>query len=595
MTGTKIFRIEGPNGVILNIEGPEDATDEELERAAASDYESKQSNYNYGEDIAKSAGIGVAQGAIGLATLPGNVESLGRLGVNAVGGLLGAEGDIVDSDSLLPNYTDAKSAIEAKTGKFYEPKSRLGKFARTIGEFGAGGGVLGRGITMGARVANTVAPAIVSETAGQMAEGTAAEPWARVLGGFAGSYAPGALSRVRSPVTADPANARHVATLEAAGVQPHNITAGQRTGSKVVKGLEDAADLIPMGGRRASTAARGAAEDFTEAALRHAGIAGRSADDTVLGPAYRALGQEYDNVRVGASVTADAPFVNRLERIVSRYAEQNPAATHVPIIENVMNDFRQAIANQAASGGSRSMMSGQYFANTRNRLREAARAQKGNPAAQQAISDMVTAIDAQMVRSLPRGQRAEAARAFRDLNNRYRNFLAIEDAVAGSGEWAAKGLISPPQLTSAIKKQNKRDYTLGRSELARLARAGNAILKPLPSSGTAERAHYLGMLGAPAGGGGAAIAGAALMGAPGAIAGLGVAATPSLSAQVLTSPWMQRYLANQAWANRPEALSFNAPLAFGALEGQRSFAPLTGSQEGLSADDLEEEPQGAFR
>lgn len=596
MVGTKVFSVQGPDGKIYQIEGPEDATDEELVGQARQAADAEAQNYNYGEDVAKSAGIGVAQGAIGLATLPGNVEALGRAGINAVGGLLGSEGPVVDSGTLLPNYNDVKGLIETKTGEFYKPKSRLGKFARTIGEFGAGGGVLGRGLSAGARLANTAVPAVISETAGQLTEGSALEPWARMAGGVAGSFAPGAAARLRSPIVADPANARHVNILEQAGVQPHNITAGQRTGNRAVKGLEDASDYVPLGGRHASTAARGAAEDFTEAALRNAGIAGRSADDTILGPAYAALGREYDNVRVGAAVRADNQFVNRLERIVQRYQEQNPQATHVPIIGNVMDNFRQMIADQAASQGSRNMMSGALFANTRNRLRAAARAQKGNPAAQAAISDMVTAMDAQVVRSLPRSQRAQAAREFRDLNTRYRNFLAIEDAVSGSGEWAAKGLISPPQLTSAIKRQNKRDYTLGRSELARLARAGNAILKPLPSSGTAERAHYMAMLNAPVGGGAAGLAGAALMGAPGAIAGVGLASVPVMSARAIGSAPVQRWLANQAMAARPEMLSMNAPLAFGAFEAARSFGgpgPLTGSQQGQGITD--EEELGAFR
>lgn len=147
-----------------------------------------------GEDVAKSFGIGLAQGAIGLSTLPGNIEQLGRMGINAVGKLAGSEGDLVDSDTFLPNYGGVKAGIERKfTGKFYEPQTTAGEYARTIGEFAPV--AVGGGAGLVNRATRVLVPAIGSETAGQMTEGTALEPWARLAGAMATGPALNAVTR----------------------------------------------------------------------------------------------------------------------------------------------------------------------------------------------------------------------------------------------------------------------------------------------------------------------------------------------------------------------------------------------------------------
>ena len=83
-------------------------------------------------DLAKSAGIGLVQGAIGLGTLPGNVEALGRAGINYGAGLLGVEPP-VSPDTALINYNDFKGRAEQKFGEFYKPQSTAGEYFRTIG------------------------------------------------------------------------------------------------------------------------------------------------------------------------------------------------------------------------------------------------------------------------------------------------------------------------------------------------------------------------------------------------------------------------------------------------------------------------------
>jgi hypothetical protein len=202
-------------------------------------------------DVGKSAGMGLAQGVMGLATTFGNVESLSRAGINAGAGLLGIEPP-VSKRTFLPTYDDFKGATESITGEFYKPRSTAGEYARTIGEFapmaiptvmtggaaalpGAAGAVLG--------------PAIMSETAGQVARQVAPsyEPLARAAGALTGGRAPNAAARVVTPVPANPQRAAQVATLEQEGVNA--LTAGQRTGNPRLRQIEDATALFPGGGR----------------------------------------------------------------------------------------------------------------------------------------------------------------------------------------------------------------------------------------------------------------------------------------------------------------------------------------------------------
>ena len=90
-------------------------------------------------DMGKSIGVGAAKSLIEFAGLPDDITELGARGINAaaqyVGGKLGV--DMPARAPQQPRYgADAiKHAVEAVTGKFYEPRSTLGKYAQTEGEF----------------------------------------------------------------------------------------------------------------------------------------------------------------------------------------------------------------------------------------------------------------------------------------------------------------------------------------------------------------------------------------------------------------------------------------------------------------------------
>ncbi|MEN3229180.1 hypothetical protein PUR21_16305 [Methylorubrum rhodesianum] len=158
-------------------------------------------------DVVQSAGAGIIRGAASLPDLPQTVLGLAEAGIGyltdkvakGARALTGKEplseaeiaaaraavkGGLPSPSELpMPGQT-AIGALEAATGKLYEPQTTAGEYARTVAEFVPGGG---KSIATAAR--NALLPAVASETAGQLSEGTAAEPVARLVGGVAGGAA----------------------------------------------------------------------------------------------------------------------------------------------------------------------------------------------------------------------------------------------------------------------------------------------------------------------------------------------------------------------------------------------------------------------
>jgi hypothetical protein len=152
------------------------------------------------QDVAKSGGVGLAKGLIGIGGAIGDLTDLGAKGIEAasnfVSDKLGVERyqrpEAPSALNNIPTSASLQKNVEGVTGEFYKPQTKYGEVAQTVGEFAPaaiGGG--GWTCTQGAQV---LAPALVSEAAGQASKGTAYEPWARaggaLLGGGAGLHAP---------------------------------------------------------------------------------------------------------------------------------------------------------------------------------------------------------------------------------------------------------------------------------------------------------------------------------------------------------------------------------------------------------------------
>jgi hypothetical protein len=163
-------------------------------------------DYSTGEiagDTAKSFGVGVGRGALQLGGMPGDIRETIASGVQRGADYLApgyapragafASG-LLAWNPLSPVFRGPTSAqlqgsVESVTGPFYQPKTVLGDYGQTAGEFLPGALVPEGGLATRV-LRNWLLPAVSSETAGQVTQGTPAEHWARIaaaiLGGAAG-------------------------------------------------------------------------------------------------------------------------------------------------------------------------------------------------------------------------------------------------------------------------------------------------------------------------------------------------------------------------------------------------------------------------
>ncbi len=320
------------------------------------------------EDVAKSAGIGVVKGGIGLVGAGGDIRQLLSAGVDYAAQHFGIPADKVQqfkdvvyqgagafpltaAIANAPTSGDIQKGIEHYTGDFYTPKTTAGEYAQTAGEFlpAAFGGEGG----MVARAARTLIPAATSETAGQHYKGTAIEPVARFLGALAGGGAaalasrPGTAARAIQQQLPDGITPRMVNQADALiqdaagrGIQlawPEALSqvAGRPVLTNMMRHLEASpqtenrmAEFFGQRPQQVDTAVRGemgniAPVNNTPSSIGPAvGQAGedianriRDAVNTATRPMYDAAGQHLVPRQVHAAMTADPLFAQALNAV----------------------------------------------------------------------------------------------------------------------------------------------------------------------------------------------------------------------------------------------------------------------------------------
>jgi len=468
-------------------------------------------------DIAKSVAGGLGRGATSLLGLPGDILRLGsRLGV------------FPDSEPpFIPSSKQVQSAAEGLTGKFYEPKTTAGKYASTVSEF-LPGAVIGPG-SLASKAAMSAAAGVGSEAAGQLTEGTSAEPFARLAGSVAGAFTPSALSRVVTPLRMAAERQPFVDTLQQAGVP---LTAGQKTGSKPLQWMESHLGDLPGSGGVATTMKEKQLGAFTGAALGEAGVtAERALPDTVK-QGFKDIGDRIDAVTGRNTLQIDAPFAQSFGDAVRTYiGNVNPAA-RAPAVGKWIDD----VTNIAAQGG---QIDGRAYQQMRSRLTNMVE-NTGDNDLKHFYRNLRNSLDGAMERSIQATNPNDAG-LLAEARRQWGNLKDISKASAAAGENAAQGFITPQQMRAQVAGGNNRQrYAKGQGDLAELTRAGNAIMPQLANSGTPARLAVEKVLSAPT-----AVLGGLAAGPFGALAGGLAPFAPGLAGRALMSGPMQAYLGNQ--------------------------------------------------
>lgn len=542
--GGQRYEIEAPNeealpGVIQQLQS----------QAPANTSESGGGFGDTLKDVATSGASGIARGAADLFGLPGTLSDLSKSGMDwllrsgyeAVTGNEPEAGSFFAGMSGLPedlrvqtrspvSGPQARAGVSALTGgaSDYNPETTAGEFASTVGEFLPGAAAFG-GLSPSNLARFGVAPGLASEGAGQITEGTAYEPYARIAAALLAPVAVSAAQRLVTPIGVSAERAAAADILRSEGVRP---TAGQVTGNKGLRYRES-----ELGGARAADMVEETGEQFTKAALKRAGIDADRATPEVMAKGLKTIGDKFDDLAARNNVTPDRQFLSDLSADRASYIESVGSGAQAPIVENVITDI---IGDIQKSGG---VLKGADYKKFATRIRDAER-NTSSRELKSAMGNLRETLDDAMERSLSSIGSDDMA-VWREARREYRNYLTLERAAGGAGEDAALGLISPARLRqAAITTQGRRNYNTGRSDFDELARSGEALLKPLPNSGTAPRldAQKLIPYLAAAGGTGGAFVGGPLGAAIGALAGL---AAPAAAGRALMSAPVQAYLANQ--------------------------------------------------
>lgn len=343
-------------------------------------------------------------------------------------------------------------------------------------------GQVGRGAALGAGYG-------AAQSAGDAKEltdvpGDAAKGGA--IGGLVGGAIPLALAGMRRAVSPFPVNSpdrqRLVDALRNEGV---DLTAGQAAGSKPLMWTESTLSDLPFGGGAAFSDRQ--KEQFTAAALRRSGETANRATPEVMDRALTRMGAEFDRLASNNKIIPDQKLGQDLAKVFTNYESVTGASSRAPIILKKIQDLAEAARS---NGGA---IPGKFYQSFRSEIDRVAR-ETSAPELQTALYGLRSAVDDAMERGLAASNSPDLG-AWRAVRNQYRNFLPIESAATGAGSETAQGLLSPSQLRTAVKAQNIRSYARGNGDLAELARAGEAIMRPLPNSGTMPRTFYGGLVG----------------------------------------------------------------------------------------------------
>jgi hypothetical protein len=522
-----------PEGFELESAGPANPVPQlpegfELEGAAnAPQQEPAQGDQPKGMIAAGLAGVG--RGIAGMPGIVGDIQTIARKAEPYLG-IKTPKNPWIQAPT---SEQMIEKAAEFAPGIKYQPQTTGEKYAASVGSFLPGALIGGGGMVRNA-LAFGVAPGLASEAAGQMTEGTAAEPYARVAGGLVGGMAGPALSnvpgRLMSPIRQSPAIAQDVALAEHQGI--NSLTAGQRTGSKGLQWLEQTAMDNPLTGRNAERVAREQGEDIARATSRSTGYEAPNLRDQYFVDTQRALGDEYNALHARNAINVDQQLLGDVGTAQAEFARLTNGGQ-----SGLVNNYVQEVGRARQGGGT---IAGDVYQSLRRRIGDDI-PYAASPAEGRSLTQIRDALDQSMRRSVS----PEDAALWNDLDRRYSNFKVLEEAAAKRGQNIARGNVEPGAVQSAVTKRNAKGFVRGRSDLGNLAQALEAIGMKLPQSGTqprtmAQNILNLGNLGASGTG---AAAGGMMAGVPGAIAG---AAIPAITSNLVMSRPVQAYLGNQA-------------------------------------------------
>lgn len=504
---------------------------------------------------------GVNEGIGNFLMLP-NIAEMGLRSIGpAIGNALG--GDFAyPQESFLPNVGASYLRLSDDIGAIKpETDNTVDQVSRRVGqEIGASLPAILLGGSGATQPIRTIASELGIATGSGLGAATAQQvfpdnPWAEMAGQAVGGIGAAALQdlgrRLITPFPSNPTRENMAQILADEGV---DLTAGQRTGSTPLRYSES-----ELNSGAAQDFMERQSEQFTQAAMRKAGISAERATPEVMDRAYKAAGQAFDDMALSTNVPLDPGLATDILTVGDNYISTVGTGNQAPAVANYINEINDRFSSQG-------FLTGEQYKSIRSRMGAAANS-TNNVELSGALRGLQDALDGAAERYLAQTQ-PDMVGEWQRIRTQYRNTLTLMDAVKGAGENAAMGLISPAQLAGAIRRQNSRSWVTGRGDFADLARAGVSTMTPLPNSGTAARTAARAMIS-----NGPTIAGAAIGGRGGDVAqaliggAIGSQVPSTVGSLILSGPG-RSYLGNQAFLPSTDPRMFLGPIVGGAANNE---------------------------
>lgn len=507
-----------------------------------------------GGDVSKAIAANLTQGVSNLVDLPGQVVTgLGGLAADGMG-LLGLPPDYVSEVKRSLEFTPlgtgstARDAASMATGgqSEYEGESRLAKIAGNAAEF-APAALLGPGNKLLNLINFGLVPGAASELAGQATEGKTIPEGVPVIGGMDAEPLARATTAIFSPmvattlenaalraITPNPADPRFTEAARKMAQEGVDLTAGQKVDNANLRYIEDTRP-------RTQRIVKNQLDQFTRATLKRIGVEADGATPDIMNEAGRKIGAEFNALARRNVIPPDATMAQGAADVVAAYARNTSRLNIVPRIKDVATKIDDAVSSGKG-------ISGRQYQEWRSDLSKLS-AKGDTPSVKEAARNLVNVLDDAMERSIAATGSRDDIAAYKAVRSKWRDYLAIADAVDGAGQNAALGVVTPQNLGGAVRAQDDMAYVTGRRDLGELARAGTVTMPTLPNSGSIPRLSALAgpILAGTGGAGAVASMTYGLTGNP-TIAGLvgGASAMLPLARNALsaTAP-MQAYLSNQ--------------------------------------------------
>lgn len=520
-----------------------------------------------GEDMAKSFGSDLVKGSAALVDMPNDMVQGGFGMMERATGRQLPDWFKSGASYFLPDGMRRAATGESQTETLnrehpavmgYEPKTTAGKYAGTVGGF-LPGAVAGPSGIVRNLIVQGVLPALASEGAGQMTEGSAYEPYARfagaLLGGGLANTGENALRRTISPgggAAAD--DLAHAARLRDAGM---NVSAGQATKSPKVLAIEANNPTLQSTYNVSDSSPQ--LMDFTKSVLKEAGLtddiaARAAAKPDFIGNPYTAKPQVMEELRLVNSAMFDDALngvnITPLRRLTAPIYKANGMNNAPTAIQDAIDAIGDA-ARRGTAVPARELQRvrselGRELSSFDGSRRDAAKM------ARDAIDDLIDSA------ATP-----EQLGLLKEARRQHQAILVAESAVKNATPRGANGIITPADLAGGLRAiYGNKNVTTGNinNEMGNIAESGLRVIRDLgkPTSSGWRSALPFAEIGGGAMTGLGAMQGLSMMGIPPSLAAIPAGIATGAAALDATRrgvrnileanahrPIVQKYLENQ--------------------------------------------------